>query len=657
MRDSIIKELGDGFKPKNLKIMTFYGCKFFKKIPDFSSISNLKELIVQYCKRLVEVHDSVGSLKNLSKLDFEGCSKLQILPRSLKLRSLCELNLGSCSSLRDFPEIECKMECLRTLSLYSTAVEELPSSIRNLVGLEELTLWYCKNLMRLPIALIQLQHLRELSIGGCTKLVKKMRDEGQSLDLHNDSTTIEDEISNSSNGSTALQVPNLQISCSHSESNFFTLNSFFTMFNSSATLHKLNLCGLEIVSLPTNIKEFVTLTYLDLRGCLKLKEIAELPPNISHVSVSGCKSLERFSEVSKILEFNGSHIRSLCFIELTSCDKMHVNIWNDEVQNPLLWKGLYDYDATLFPKNHIPDWFNYVHEFLKYNEMVKGLDDDAQPKKKEEWVIDIEGPHYLEEISGIVLYLVIFFKDAWMWNRISGEAKITSNSSNHVCRMQEGVELVNTGLFEAAHKTGYDVWVGYSNLQSFDLKVLDNLRVQFDLHHDYGRIVGFYKSCRAKVLYKNERRSNKKRRTDEINRMSDALKQGHDDSMSDALMQGHDDSMPDALRQGNYHIKRYLSRLIATGKRVMTSQNLLEELDKLTEDKGDSREVLEGLLGYILCSTDQEAAVVPPYVAFATRPNPGFYEFVKVNSEDLSIEAITASEYLRFREVIFDENW
>ncbi|KAG2668247.1 hypothetical protein I3760_15G151400 [Carya illinoinensis] len=48
----------------------------------------------------------------------------------------------------------------------------------------------------------------------------------------------------------------------------------------------------------------------------------------------------------------------------------------------------------------------------------------------------------------------------------------------------------------------------------------------------------------------------------------------------------------------------------------MKSQNLLEELNKLIEDKGDSREVLESLLGYIMCST-QEAAVVPPYVALA----------------------------------------
>ncbi|XP_042962695.1 disease resistance protein Roq1-like [Carya illinoinensis] len=305
MRDSLVKELGDGFKPKNLTIMTFYGCKLLKKILDLSSISNLKELIVQYCKRLVEVHDSVGSLKNLSRLDFDGCSKLQILPRSLKLRSLCELNLGTCSSLRDFPKIECKMKCLRKLSLYSTAVEKLPLSIRNLVGLETLDLLDCKNLMRLRIASIPLKYLCCFCMGG-----------HDSVNLPNDSTTMEDEISNSRNGSTVLHVLNLQISCSHSESNFFPLCSLFAMFNSSNTLDSLSLSGLEIVSLPKSIKESVTLTNLTLARCCKLEEIPELPPNIR--------------------------------------------------------QGLYGYDATLFSKNQL----SYFHEFLKVKEMVKWPDDE-----------------------------------------------------------------------------------------------------------------------------------------------------------------------------------------------------------------------------------------------------------------------------------------
>ncbi|XP_042962063.1 disease resistance-like protein DSC1 [Carya illinoinensis] len=485
MRDSFIKELGNGFRPKNLGTLAFYNCKFFK-IPDLSSTSNLKELSVEYCLRLFQVHDSVGSLENLSDLSFEGCSALQILPKSLKLRSLRKLRLGNCSSLVELPEIECITESLSRLDLGGTAIEELPLSIRNLIGLEHLVLSRCKNLMRLPNACTQLQHLREVCIGGCTNIAKKMRDDdGQSL-LPIESTTTKDFILSSDE----------QLH----ESNFFPISSFFTMFTSVSTLHRLDLSGTEIVSLPLSIKGLVSLINLELHNCQKLKEILVLPPNIKEVDVSQCESLERFAEVSKVLQFNGSHIRSLQSVELSGCKKMHVNIWNDKVQNPLLWKGLYDFDATLLPENQIPDWLSYVHEFLD-NEMVKGHD--------EEWEIDIEGPLYLEEISGIVLYVVVFFKDAWSWQGIIDNAKITIAGSNRVCQIQNGVELLNMDWLNIGG-TGYDVWVGYSNLQSFDLKVLPNLLVQFDLRRcDPGR-VPFYQSCRAKVVYKDERREKKK---------------------------------------------------------------------------------------------------------------------------------------------------
>jgi len=53
----------------------------------------------------------------------------------------------------------------------------------------------------------------------------------------------------------------------------------------------------------------------------------------------------------------------------------------------------------------------------------------------------------------------------------------------------------------------------------------------------------------------------------------------------------------------------------------------------------------------------QEAAVDPPYVAFAVRPNPGVWEFVRVSSEDLSVEPITSTDYLKFKESVYDEEW
>ncbi|CAL0322302.1 unnamed protein product [Lupinus luteus] len=116
------------------------------------------------------------------------------------------------------------------------------------------------------------------------------------------------------------------------------------------------------------------------------------------------------------------------------------------------------------------------------------------------------------------------------------------------------------------------------------------------------------------------------------------------------------DSMPDALRQSRFHMKKCFARFIASGKRLMKHEHIMDDVEKSVEDKVERNKLLEGMFGYILSCT-QEAAVVPPYVAFAVRPNPGFWEFVRVNGDDLQVEGIEASQYLKYKEMVFDENW
>ncbi|KAJ1377368.1 Sucrose synthase [Sesbania bispinosa] len=116
------------------------------------------------------------------------------------------------------------------------------------------------------------------------------------------------------------------------------------------------------------------------------------------------------------------------------------------------------------------------------------------------------------------------------------------------------------------------------------------------------------------------------------------------------------DNMPDALRQSRYHMKRCFAKYLEKGRRIMKLQHLMEEMERVIDDKTERNRVLEGILGFIVTST-QEAVVDPPYVAFGIRPNPGVWEYVCVNSEDLSVEAITPTEYLKFKERVYDEKW
>ncbi|KAF0926116.1 hypothetical protein E2562_021830 [Oryza meyeriana var. granulata] len=116
------------------------------------------------------------------------------------------------------------------------------------------------------------------------------------------------------------------------------------------------------------------------------------------------------------------------------------------------------------------------------------------------------------------------------------------------------------------------------------------------------------------------------------------------------------ETMPDALRQSRYQMKRCFQRYVSKGKRLLKNQQLMEELEKSLDDKAEKEKLVEGFLGYIICST-QEAVVLPPFVAFAVRMNPGIWEYVKVHSDDLSVEGITPSEYLNFKETLYDEIW
>ncbi|KAI3464193.1 hypothetical protein Pfo_020856 [Paulownia fortunei] len=116
------------------------------------------------------------------------------------------------------------------------------------------------------------------------------------------------------------------------------------------------------------------------------------------------------------------------------------------------------------------------------------------------------------------------------------------------------------------------------------------------------------------------------------------------------------DTMPDALRQSRYQMKRCFARFTGMGRRLMKFQHLKDEIEQTIEDKVERSKVLEGSLGDILSST-QEASVVPPYVAFAIRHNPGVWDYAKVDADNLSVDIITTTEYLKFKELIFDENW
>lgn len=63
------------------------------------------------------------------------------------------------------------------------------------------------------------------------------------------------------------------------------------------------------------------------------------------------------------------------------------------------------------------------------------------------------------------------------------------------------------------------------------------------------------------------------------------------------------ETMPDALRHSQYHMKKCFARYIEKGRRIMKLDHLMDEMEEVIDDKVERNHVLEGVLGYILCST------------------------------------------------------
>ena len=72
----------------------------WKKIPDMSAVPNLMMLNLDFCRKLVEIHYSVGYLGKLVTFSARSCFKLRRFPHEIRLLALEHLELGGFSCLQ-----------------------------------------------------------------------------------------------------------------------------------------------------------------------------------------------------------------------------------------------------------------------------------------------------------------------------------------------------------------------------------------------------------------------------------------------------------------------------------------------------------------------------------------------------------------------------
>ncbi|KAB1226813.1 hypothetical protein CJ030_MR1G022045 [Morella rubra] len=170
-------------------------------------------------------------------------------------------------------------------------------------------------------------------------------------------------------------------------------SDFFMIFNFSSTLVALDLSGSDIISLPSIVR-FVRLWELDLKDCKQLQQISELPSKIRKILASGCTSLKRFPQLSKVCQFNTCELQELQWVDLTGSNNIVVDIENS-VPKGLLFQGHptghnFTFSAR-FLGSTIPKWFQHCEENSDENSFE----------------VDVSALTNLDEISGIALYIII----------------------------------------------------------------------------------------------------------------------------------------------------------------------------------------------------------------------------------------------------------
>ncbi|KAL7257950.1 hypothetical protein ACSBR1_004136 [Camellia fascicularis] len=88
----------------SMKVLNLSHSHGLHTTPNFTELSNLEDLILENCIRLVEVHESISELGRLVFLNLKGCKNLKKLPCKIgHLKSLEKLDLFGCSNLDQFP--------------------------------------------------------------------------------------------------------------------------------------------------------------------------------------------------------------------------------------------------------------------------------------------------------------------------------------------------------------------------------------------------------------------------------------------------------------------------------------------------------------------------------------------------------------------------
>ena len=314
------------------------GSTNLKETPDLIRVPNLKEMVLEDCLNLREIHPSTLVHNRLTLLNLKGCVNVKTLPSKFVMESLEVLILSGCSKLKKIPEFGENMQRVLELYLGGTAITKLPTSIVHLTDLVLLNVRDCKSLTCLPSIIFNLKLLKDVNISGCSKLERLPENVGnaESVEELDVSGTAIREVPSSIGLLKNLKVLSFT-GCkglsSFNSTSWYDLLPFssrpkiadtmgLSFLSGLCSLTKLNLrdCNLReipndigclfsleeidlsensFVCLPDSINQLFKLETMCLKNCTSLRSLPNLPVDIVYIWGDGCTSLETVPDLQK----------------------------------------------------------------------------------------------------------------------------------------------------------------------------------------------------------------------------------------------------------------------------------------------------------------------------------------------------------------------
>ncbi|XP_062020953.1 disease resistance protein RPV1-like [Rosa rugosa] len=267
-----LRSLPTSFNPRKLSILHMGGPGTTQLAEGLKNMRYLKSIKLSFCDGLTRIPNLSG-LKSLEYLKLSYCKDLvEVDPSVGRLDKLAYLKLSACGKLQMFLK-RINLKSLETLSLSDCPLKFFPEIEEDMKSLKHLDLRRT-DIKELPCSVGNLTGLKSLSLLCCDNLTN---------------------------------VPS-------------------SIFYELQHLEDLNLTSCSnLVTFPTKSESLpppvfsTILTRLQVRldYCRRLEEISEFPREIDFLSLEGCRSLERISKLSRILE--GKDSKMFDWLDLTDC--------------------------------------------------------------------------------------------------------------------------------------------------------------------------------------------------------------------------------------------------------------------------------------------------------------------------------------------------